>query len=114
MGLIKNFTQMKNIINKGTKTLILLLLGCLIISYNSMDQDLEFNLLNDEITHLKNVDDSISKEITNELLKLETELMLEITKVEVFISDKLDKKIIEIDNKIKDQANSLNGIITDH
>ncbi len=105
---------MKNIKNKSAKTLILLLLGFLIVSCNSMDQDLEFNLLNDEITHLKNVDDSISKEITNELLKLETELMLEITKVEVFISDKLDKKIIEIDNKIKDQTNSLNGIITDH
>ena len=114
MGLIKIFTQMKNIINKGSKTVILLLLGCLIASCNSMDHDLEFNELNDEIAHLKNVDDAISEEITKELLKLESELMVEISKAEEFISEKLSEKITEIDDKIKDQANSLNGTITDH
>ncbi len=114
MEIIKKIIQMNNIVNKGIKTLILLLLACLIASCNSMDHDLEFNQLNDEIAHLKNVDDSISKEITNELLKLETELKAEITEVEDFISDKLAKKIIEIDTKIKGQANSLNNVITDH
>ena len=68
MVLIKKLTQMNNIVNKGIKTLILLLLACFIASCNSMDHDLEFNQLNDEIAHLKNVDESISNEITNELL----------------------------------------------
>ena len=114
MEIIKKIIQMNNIVNKGIKTLILLLLACLIASCNSMDHDLEFNQLNDEIAHLKNVDDSISKEITNELLSLETELKAEITEVEDFISDKLGKKVKEIDDKIKGQANSLNNVITDH
>ena len=97
MEIIKKIIQMNNIVNKGVKTLILLLLACLIASCNSMDHDLEFNQLNDEIAHLKNVDESISNEITNELLSLETELISEITKVEDFISDKLNQKVKDID-----------------
>ena len=114
MVIIKKLTQMNNIIHKSAKTLILLLLGCFIASCNSMDHDLEFNQLNDEIAHLKNVDESISNEITNELLSLETELIAEITKVEDFISDKLNQKVKDIDNEINSQKNSLNDVITNH